>query len=163
MIEKQYVEMLPIRNGYGKVISCKIGEKSTVDYIGRYGSYPVAMEAKNTNQDTIRWDAVQEHQAEFLDSWCQQPGTIGLVLVSFNLEHFYAIPWTFWGAAYDLRVRRRDRTASKRVCAFGEEWDIPQKNSAREEDLSPLWRIPDHDHSYGLNYLQNAEKYIISV
>lgn len=163
MMQKIPTEFIPIRDRHGRISSVKVEHKSTVDYIGRYGSYPVAMEAKNTNQDTIRWDAVQEHQAEFLDSWCQQPGTIGLVLVSFNLEHFYAIPWTFWGAAYDLRVRKRDRTTPKRISAFEEVWDIPKKNSAREEDLSPLWRIPDHDRTYGLNYLQNAQKYIISV
>lgn len=163
MVEKQYVEMLPIRNGYGQVVNCKIGEKSTVDYIGRVGSHPIAMEAKNTNQYTIRWDAVQPHQADYLDEFTQQPGTIGLVLVSFNLEHFFAVPWAFWGAAYDLRVRQGDRKTSKRVNAFGEQWDIPTKKSARIEDLSPVWRISGKDPTFGLNYLQKAEKYVISI
>lgn len=163
MVEKQYVEMLPIRNGYGQVVNCKIGEKSTVDYIGRFGSHPIAIEAKNTNQYTIRWDAVQPHQAQYLDEFTKQPGTIGLVLVSFNLEHFFAIPWAFWGEAYDLRVRRGDRKTSVRISAFGEEWTIPTKKSARIEDLSPSWRISSNDPTFGLNYLQKAEKYVISI
>lgn len=157
MVQKIPTEFIPLRDNRGKIYSVKVEHKSTVDYIGRYKQYPLAMEAKNTNTDTIRWDAVQPHQAEFLDNFTLQPGTIGLVLVSFNLETFYAIPWAFWGAAYDLRVRRDDRTTRVRISAFGEEWYIPTKKSARMEDLSPTWRISGRN----LDYLQNAEKYVI--
>lgn len=163
MVQKIPTEFIPIRDRYGKICSVKVEHKSTVDYIGRYKQYPLAMEAKNTNTDTIRWDAVQPHQAEFLDQFTAQPGTIGLVLVSFNLEQFFAIPWAFWGEAYDLRVRRGDRKTSVRISAFGEEWTIPTKKSARIEDLSPSWRISGQDRTYGLNYLQKAEKYVISI
>lgn len=162
-IEKQNTEFIPIRNGRGQVVTVKVEHKATFDFMGRYKNYPIAIEVKNTNSDTIRWDAVQPNQARDLDDFSSQPGTIALVLVSFNLEHFYAVPWAFWGEAYDLRVRRDDRKTSVRIKAFGEEWTIPTKKSARMEDLSPTWRISGHDHTFGLNYLQNAEKYVISL
>lgn len=161
MVQKIPTEFIPIRDRYGKVCSVKVEHKSTVDYIGRFRGHPIAMEAKNTSADTIRWDAVQPHQAAFLDEWCQQPGTIGLVLVSFNLERFFAIPWAFWGSAYDLRVRRNDRKTSVRISAFEDQWTIPTKKSARIEDLSPVWEVSGNDRTYGLNYLQKAENYVI--
>lgn len=161
-IEKQNTEFIPIRNGRGQIVTTKVEQKATFDFLGRYKSYPIAVEAKNTNTDTIKWDAVQPNQAEDLDYFCSQPGTIGLVIVSFNLERFYAVPWTFWGAAYDLRIRKDDRKTPKKVIAFGEEWEIPQKKSARIEDFNPLWRISGQDTKYGLNYLEKAENYIIS-
>ena len=163
MIQKIPTEFIPLRDARGRVCSVKVEHKSTVDFIGRYKQYPIAIEAKNTNSGAIRFDEVQRHQADFMDRFTQQPGTIGLVLVSFNLEYFYAVPWAFWGEAYDLRVRRDDRATSVRVKAFGEEWTIPTKKSARMEDLSPMWRIPGRSAMLGLDYLQNAEKYVISV
>lgn len=159
-IEKQNTEFIPIRNGRGQIITAKAEHQATFDFMGRYLSHPIAVEAKNTNQDTIRWDAVQPHQARDLDDFTKEPGTIGLVLVSFNLENFFAIPWAFWSEAYDLRVRRGDVKTAARVSAFNEAWTIPQKKSARMEDLSPLWRVSARDNRYGLHYLANAAKYI---
>lgn len=153
-------EFIPIRNGQGKVVSVKVEHKSTVDFIGRYKQYPIAIEAKNTNDGTIRFDRVEPHQAEYMDIFTRQPGTIGLVLVSFNLKHFYAIPWQFWSAAYELRVRQNNRTAPKTARFFNQEWEIPKKVSVREDELNPAWRIPDHDFNYGLHFLKNADKYI---
>ena len=161
MVQKIPTEFIPLRDRNGKVYSVKVEHKSTVDYIGRYKQYPIAMEAKNTNADTIRWDAVQPHQAEFLDKFTKQPGTIGLVLVSFNLRYFYAIPWAFWGAAYDLRIRKNDSKTRRIITAHGQEWEIPQKKSCRIGDLLPIWQISGNDPDYGLNFLQNAKKYVI--
>ena len=39
-------EFIPIRDRSGKVVSCKVEEKSTVDFIGRVKNMPIAMEAK---------------------------------------------------------------------------------------------------------------------
>lgn len=160
MITKQATEFIPIRNSSGKVCNVKVEHKATVDFLGRYKQYPIAIEAKNTSSDSIRFDAVQPHQADYMDAFCNEPGTIGLVLVSFNLQKFYAIPWAFWGEAYDLRVRRQNK-ATVRLHAFDEEWTIPNKMSARIEDMSPLWEVSGHDITYGLHYLKNAQKYII--
>lgn len=161
IIEKIPTEFIPIRNNRGQVCNVKVEHKSTVDFIGRYKQYPLAMEAKNTNSDSIRFDEVQPHQADFMDKFTAQRGTIGLVLVSFNLKRFFAIPWAFWGEAYDLRVRRNDRKTSVRVSAFGDQWTIPQKYSARIEDLNPRWEISGRDTVYGLNFLEKAEKFVI--
>ena len=159
-IEKQNTAFIPIRDRRGRIIDVKVDHKATFDFMGRYKQYPIAIEAKETKQDTIRWDAVQPNQAKDLDFFCNQPGTIGLILVNFYPDTFYAVPWAFWKEAYDLRVRKRDKSTSKRVFAFNEEWAIPKKFSAREEDFLPSWLISTKDSSYGLNYLQNAEKYI---
>lgn len=163
LIQKVPTEFIPIRNIRGQVCGVKVEHKSTVDFIGRYKQYPIAIEAKNTNSGAIRFDEVQPHQADYMDRFTAQPGTIGMILVSFSLDTFYAIPWAFWGAAYDIRVRKGTRSASKRVYAFGEEWDVPTKKSARMEDLSPTWRISDNNNMIHLNYLKNAEKYVIPV
>lgn len=157
IIEKQYVEMLPIRNASGKVISCKIGKKSTVDYLGRYKQYPIAIEAKETRSGSIRFDAVQEHQARFLDEFTSEKNTIGIVLVSFDLKRFFAIPWCFWSEAYKLRIQKDDRATQRSVNAFGIEWPIPNKKSVKPEELRPEWEIKA---KYGLEYLKNVEKYV---
>lgn len=139
----------------------KVEHKSKVDFLGRYRSIPIAIEAKETNSDSIRFDAVQPHQADYMDEFTEEPGTIGLVVVSFNLKRFYAIPWAFWKAAYDARVRPGgSRTAPVTVEAFGQTWEVPRKYSAREEELNPLWRLPDHSPEFGLHYLANATSYI---
>lgn len=161
MIEKQYVEMLPIRNNQGKVVACKVGEKSTVDFIGRLFDIPIAVEAKHTSSDAIRFDAVEEHQKEFMDDFTEEPGTIGLVVVSFGLNRFFAIPWAFWKAAYEARVAPGPaRKAPVTVEAHGQTWTIPPKASARVEDLNPAWEVSGRDATYGLHYLANATHYI---
>lgn len=160
VIEKLPTEFIPIRNSRGKICSAKVEHKSKVDFIGRYKSYPIAMEAKNTNTASIRFDRIEPHQAAYMDTFTAQAGTIGLVLISFNLERFYAVPWDFWGVAYDFRVRRDDKNQNINLHAFGQEWHIPQKFSVREEELLPEWRVPANDRKYGLHYLINVEKYI---
>ena len=161
LIDKLPTEFIPLRNARGMVYSVKVEHKSKVDFIGRYKQYPIAIEAKNTGTQSISFDRVEPHQAAYMNKFTSYPGTIGLVLVSFNLERFFAVPWTFWEAAYDVRVRRDDRTSSVRVSAFGEEWDVPTKKSVRMEELKPEWEVSGRDTVYGLHFLQNVEKYII--
>lgn len=162
-IEKQYTEFIPLRNSYGRVCDVKVEHKATVDFIGRYKQYPIAIEAKHTSTDTIKLNALQENQVDDMHEFCSCPGTIGLVLVSFKMDTFFAIPWAFWGAAYDIRIRDGNIKAPASVYAFGEEWTIPTKKSLRIEDMSPLWRVSGRDYGYGLNYLQKAENYVISL
>lgn len=160
IIEKLPTEFIPLRNARGQVCSVKVEHKSKVDFIGRFKQYPIAIEAKNTNEDSIRFDRVEPHQADYMDAFTAQQGTIGLVLVSFNLERFFAVPWAFWGYAYDLRVRRNDKSTTINLHAFGQEWAVPQKYSVRMDELNPEWEIPSGGTAYGLDYLRNAEKYI---
>lgn len=161
-ITKQATEFIPLRDRYGRVTNVKVEHKSTVDFIGRYKHYPIAIEAKNSESDMIRFDRVEEHQADFMDDFTA-PGTIGLVVVSFGMKRFFAIPWLFWSAAYDIRVRKGDRKAPATVTAHGVTWEIPQKFSVRLEELDPSWEIPDHDMNYGIDYLKNAKKYVVGT
>lgn len=159
-IEKQNTEFIPLRDRNGKLVSCKVEEKATFDFLGRYKHYPIAIEAKNSNDNTIRWDRVEDNQARDMDDFCKEPGTIGIVLVGFGLRSFYAIPWVFWSKAYDTRARRGDRKALVTVEAFGTTWTIPQKASIREDEIPPEFRVDGNNSKYGLHYLANAEKYI---
>ena len=163
IIEKQYVEMLPIRDGRGRIITCKIGVKSTVDYLGRYGPVPIAVEAKHTRDDAIRFDAVQDHQAQFLEAYTKDGMGIGLVLISFNLDRFYAVPAAFWIAgrqAWAEAQRKRKRTAEKiTITKYGQTWTTTGKASVRAEELLPEWEVFTH-RNYGLHYLEGAHRYI---
>lgn len=163
VIDKQHTAFIPIRNGQGKVVTVKVEKKATVDYMGRYKNIPIAMEAKHTSTDTIRWDAVQEHQADYLDMFTKEPGTIGMVIVSFGLKRFFAIPWAFWGKAYDERVRMHFRGLKPNcvhVEAHGIGWNIPNKKSIRIDEIPPQFEISGNDRTFGLHFLQNADKYI---
>lgn len=157
-ITKQCTEFIPLRDANGRVNNVKVEHQATFDFLGRYKQYPIAIEAKNTNTDSIRFDAVQPNQAEDMDEFISQNGTIGLVLVSFGLRKFYAIPWSFWSMAYDLRVRRRDKDTDVTIHVFGQSWHIPKKYSVRRDELNPAWEISTRLH--GMDYLQDAEKYV---
>lgn len=160
-IEKQCTEFLPLRDKNGKIYNVKVEHQATFDFLGRYYNIPIAIEAKNTNSDSIRFDAVQSNQADDMDTFTSYPGTIGLVVVSFSLQRFYAIPWAFWKAAYDARVRPgATRTKPVTVEAFGQTWEVPRKFSTREDELNPLWRVPGNHQNFGLHYLANATSYI---
>ena len=163
IIAKQYVEMLPIRNGKGQIVTCKIGEKSTVDYLGRYGGYPIAIEAKESNQGSIRFDAVQDHQARFLEAYSQPGIAIGLVLVSFDTERFFAVPAVFWlpaRKAWAEAQRKGKRTAEKiTIAEYGQTWTTPGKASVRPEELLPEWEVFPTPNCT-LHYLKGAERYI---
>lgn len=160
VITKQATEFIPLRDRSGKIANVKVEHKATVDFLGRYKHYPIAIEAKNTNEQSIRFDRIELHQADFMDSFTACPGTIGMVVVSFDYRNYFAIPWAFWKAAYDVRVRKGDTKTPVSVSAFGQTWDVPKKKSVRMDELDPSWSIPDHDYTFGINYLQNADRYI---
>lgn len=53
VIHKVPTEFIPLRDGAGKIVNVKVERKSCVDYLGRYGSIPVAVEAKHTEDDRM--------------------------------------------------------------------------------------------------------------
>lgn len=161
VIDKMPTEFKPIRNNAGKICSVKVEHKSRVDFIGRYFHHPIAFEAKHTQEDSIRFDEVQPHQADYLDAFTEEPGTIGLVVLSFDHKRYFVVPWAFWSVAYEYRVRRNDRKTPITVSAFGQTWIIPQKFSVRIEELNPSWEIPNHNYTFGLHYLEPAGKYVV--
>lgn len=151
-------EILPIRNPTGKIVNAKVVGKSTVDFIGRVGSTPIAAEAKETRSGYIRFDAVEDHQARFLTAYQGQGEAISIVVVSFNLNTFYTVPWPFWKAARDAwkdAQRLRKRTADKITIEHnGQTWTTTGKASVREDELLKEWQVP-LGGLFGLDYLQN--------
>ena len=86
-VHKVPTEFLPLRDRRGRVTGCKVEHKSCVDYLGRYYSIPVAVEAKHTENGRIRFDRVEQHQAEYLDDFCRSPAAVGLVVVKIGRAH----------------------------------------------------------------------------
>ena len=160
VITKQATEFIPLRDKYGKIANVKVESKATVDFLGRWGTFPAAIEAKNSNTDSIRLDRVEEHQAAFMDEWTAEPGTIGIVVVCFQMRRFFAVPWAFWGQAYDLRIRKNDRSTPLTIKAFNQEWTVPKKYSLRAEELLPEWEISGQNPKYGIHYMEHAAKYV---
>lgn len=161
VIDKQHTCFKPIRDYKGKIVNVKVEKKATVDWLGRFSNIPIAIETKHTSTDAIRWDEVQEHQADYMDAFTEEPGTIGMVVISFGMKRFFAIPWQAYRVAYDARVRPgSSRTAPASVSVFGTTWDIPKKNSVRMDEIPPEYEISGNDTHFGLHFLQNAMKYI---
>lgn len=155
VIWKVPTAFLPIRNGKGKIISCKVEEKSCVDYLGRVGSWPIAIEAKHTASNTIRWDAVQEHQNQFLTDFMGDGEGLSLVLVSFNLERFFAVPWECWRVGRDAwkEAQRKGIKNADVIFVLDHDWETNGKASLKAEDLDPSWEIKMGGF-IGLDYLR---------
>ena len=157
IITKIPTEILPIRDRYGNICSAKVCSKSTVDYIGRVGKVPFAAEAKETKSDSIRFDAVQEHQAAFLTAYEGQGEAICLVLVSFNLNSFYAVPWSFWKPAREawVKAQRNNKRKAEQITIThnGQTWTTTGKASVREDELLQEWKV-EMGGQYGLDYLR---------
>lgn len=156
VITKIPTEFIPLRDGTGRVISCKVTSKSTVDFIGRVRSSPIAIEAKETKTDSIRFDRVEDHQSEFMDDFTKCGAAIGLVLVSFNLNTFYAIPWPFWKAARDAwkKAQWQGKKKAEQITIKynGQTWTTPGKASVHAAELLPDWRVETGGRT-GLDYL----------
>jgi recombination protein U len=158
VVEKQHTNFIPIRNRYGKVISCKVEQKATVDFMGRYRNIPVAIEAKNTNSDRIRFSEVKDHQAQFLNDFVGEHDLgFGAVLVSFNMRKFFLVPWHFWAAARDMWEKNRGEKAY--VIEYGMSWQTPGKASVSADELLPEWEVKPNN-KYGLAYLSKIDTYM---
>lgn len=94
---------------------------------------PIAFDAKHTKDHSIRWDVLEPHQAEFLSDW-QLTGGIAFVLVSFNMQYFFIVPWTLWKAGLDHWL------------------DTGTKPSIYIPHIPPDWSIPLGGH-FVLDYL----------
>lgn len=158
VVEKQHTHFTPIRNRQGKIVSCKVEEKATVDFMGRYRSIPVAIECKHTSSDRIRFSEVKDHQSAFLNDFVGEYGLgFGAVLVSFKMERFFLVPWCFWSAARDMWIRDRGEKAA--VIEYGMSWTTPGKASVSAADLLPEWEVK-LNNKYGLAYLSKIDTYI---
>ena len=155
VVHKVPTEFIPIRDRAGKIVNVKVERKSCVDYLGRYASIPVAVEAKHTEDDRIRWDRVEPHQADYLDDFCKDPQAVGIVLVSFSLRRFFAVPWQAWKVGRDAwkatPARRRPASVPVRYC--GDFWDTPQAASISPGEFPRDWEVRPGGMT-GLPYLE---------
>lgn len=139
MIEKQHTLCKPLRDSTGRITSAKYEEKATVDFMGRIGAIPVAFEAKHCASDKIDLKRVEEHQCEFLRDWTKDAGTIGFILVSFELSEIYLIPWDYWQAALDARERKAKETVAFEPMKT--EMRTTGKASIRKDELPQEWEV----------------------
>lgn len=95
VVHKVPTAWIPLRDGRGKVVSAKVEEKAAVDFLGTYRGHSLAFDAKHCSQDRIRWDRLEDHQAQFTEDWTRDGG-IGFILVGFKMERFFVVPWEFW-------------------------------------------------------------------
>ena len=132
MIYKQATEWKPIRNAQGQISSAKVKRKSIVDFLGRIGSNPIAFDAKDTQENRMRFDRVEQHQAFFLDGWINNPHAVGFILVSFGpvgSNLIYVVPWAWWSKkleSYHMAKRLRKQLFEASFCP---------------EDLQKEWRV----------------------
>lgn len=154
-VHKVPTEFLPLRNASGQIFSCKVEEKSCVDYLGRYREVPVAVEAKHTERERISFSEVQPHQADYLDDWCRDPAAVGLVVVSFGMRRFFAVPWPFWRVARTMWQKSKHESCA--VNAYGWVWMTPGMASVAPQQLHPDWEIRAGG-PVGLPYLEVIER-----
>lgn len=159
-VHKVPTEFIPLRDYTGRIVNCKVEEKSCVDYLGRYRNVPVAVEAKHEEGKRIAFSRVEPHQAEYMDDYTKDPEAAGIVIVSFSLRRFFAVPWLFWKAARDAweqKPRNSGKSEKRMVKAYGWEWETPGMASASPEQFHPDWEIKTGGSS-GLPYLEIIEK-----
>lgn len=94
-VHKVPTAWLPIRDGSGRIVTAKVEEKASPDFLGVYRGRGIAFDAKHTNTHRIRWDRVEDHQEAFLDDW-EHSGGIAFVLVEFGDQSAYVVPWHEW-------------------------------------------------------------------
>jgi len=155
MITKQHTKFIPLRNGSGKIVSCKVEEKATVDYMGRYHDRPIAFEAKHCSEDIIRLARVEDHQRQFLDEW-RTPAAIAFVLVSFRFEAYYLIPWHFWSASVTARNQRSPMEVGNRNMMKAS-WMATGKASIRRDEI-PEDLIVNTSPGVSIDYLETVQR-----
>lgn len=153
-VHKVPTEFLPLRDGRGAICGCKVERKSCVDYLGRYRSTPVAVEAKHTDDRRIRFDRVEPHQADYMDAFCAEPGAVGIVLVSFGMRRFFAVPWPFWKVARDSWIKGQKHGERAIISSHGQTWRTPGMASAAPDQFLPEWEVM-RKGIYGLPYLES--------
>ena len=159
-VHKVPTEFIPLRNGNGQVVSVKVERKSCVDYLGRYRAVPVAVEAKHTEDVRIRWDRVEDHQAAYMDDFCRDPGAVGIVIVSFSMRRFFAVPWEAWRAGLMewRQTKPRHKQAATEIEAGGVKWITPAAASVSADEFPREWEIGLGGRT-ALPYLDIIEKW----
>lgn len=160
IVEKQNTKFIPIWDRRTKRIKeCIVKEKATVDFMGRYRNIPVAFEAKHTAEKRIKFSEVQDHQARFLDDFIgENDHGFGAVIVSFNMERFFLVPWLFWKVGRDAWKNTKGKERGRAV-QYGMAWEAPGKASVSADELLPEWEIK-LNNKYTLPYLSKIDTYL---
>ena len=145
-IQKIPTEIIPIRDNSGKVCNVKICGKSTVDYIGRFGKNPIAIEAKRTSKNRIPLKAVKEHQRKFLEDWTRNGDGLGYVFVSFQEKDFFLVPWSTWkGALIANTLKKQNKSDGiekiPKELNYGNEFITSGLASFHKNELLEEWRV----------------------
>jgi len=122
VIHKVPTAWIPLRDSRGRVVNAKVEEKAAVDFLGVYRGRPLAFDAKHCSRDRIRWDRVDDHQAQFLEDWTRDGG-IGFILVGFGMQRFFVVPWEVWWEGL-LGWRYEHGPASISVKQMQHEWEV---------------------------------------
>lgn len=142
IINKVPTEWIPLRGPNGDIVSAKVEQKSTVDYVGRYGMTPIAFDAKESHETRMRWDRVEAHQEQFLDDWSKGGAGIGFILVSFSEKDTFVIPWYEWKARLD--TYREGGPASFKPDQIPDGWRVKKYDYLKTvEENRIYWRIAD--------------------
>jgi recombination protein U len=140
VIHKVPTAWIPLRDSHGRVVNAKVEEKAAVDFLGVYRGRPLAFDAKHCSGDRIRWDRVEDHQAQFLEDWTRNGG-IGFVLVGFGMRRFFVVPWVVWRESL-LAWKRKEEQASITAERLLQRWEIPVGGSVALDYLfvvDKLW------------------------
>lgn len=170
VIEKQHTKFIPIRNSTGQIVNCKVEEKATVDFMGRFGNTPIAFEAKHCAENVIAIKRVEEHQRLFLNNWTADGNGIGFVLVSFQFSDVYLIPWDCWQIAVTAREHKQKGTPllgnyyckehalrgnSGQKLISNDAFQLTGKASIRKDELPNEWRVKQGG-TVGLDFLERV-------
>ena len=140
VINKIPTEWIPIRGPKGDIVSAKVEQKSTVDYVGRYGMTPIAFDAKESHEVRMRWDRVEPHQEQFLDEWSKGGAGIGFILASFSEKDTFVIPWYEW--RFRLEEYRAGGPASFKPEKIPDGWRVEKYDYLKTvEENRIYWRI----------------------
>lgn len=95
----------PMPRQPGKFIAC-FEKAAQPDYKGTLkGGRAIVFEAKHTDGDRIKRSRITQKQEDGLEKH-HNLGALALVIVSFNFNDFFRIPWTVWRDMKDLYGRQ---------------------------------------------------------
>lgn len=99
--ETAFIEKTPepfhiVKKGENGIVSGYYAKAAQPDYKGILRSgRGIAFEAKHTDTDRIKQNAVTDEQARNLNIY-HEFGAVCFVLVSMSFESFYRVPWPVW-------------------------------------------------------------------
>ena len=157
VITKIPTEFIPIRRG-GSVVSAKVAHKSVCDYIGVFEGIPVAIEAKSTKQKRISYDEVQPHQEKFLDDWVESGGR-AFVLVAFNMERFFLVPWEYWGFCMNV-WKNKDKWEYTEILFGNLKFHLNRMASICADEIPPEFEVYLDARTGRLDYIRGYLDYI---